>query len=644
MRFLAAALTVLSSAVALDRARAAEALVIPYGQPWEFLNPMGTNPRVADPDFDSTWWLSAESFQSDYNGPSFSTPSDGSPGVVTSINSGTGSGPLGYGSVDNWNGQSTPLLHPFGGGLPIMSMGTVLTTPNNSNRKGSYYRTTFYTSQAFTRPIIRCMIDDGAVIFIDGVQVARVNLSLPAPTSLPTYTTVALGDGTMLPVPQSTEDTLHTIDLSMEGNQGTPGGLQATVVNPVASLIAGSHTMAVFVCSFSASSSDQLMALQMTADDAGILAVASNVSRNLNGTPGNPLDDTFEFDATVTQTGNGTQGWTSNAPQRPAGSYGQVYRFNGFPATGQASITFKDATSPVLSSILKVDPPPAPLIIGQVLLPGQSGPLPCTSDTDHAWVQTGAETVQQTNGGGAPHLLKSVPVSIPAAGAAFEAILEFEDASSAGNFETTDTFEARLLLNNGSTVNEVNVLPASLDKNSDGILNGYTGSDYNTHIASDEFNLAASTAEMVWTEGIVISHQIPPGTVSAQLVIRAVNDHLSETFRVKGVRFAPVQASADRDLDGTSDADELSAGTDPFDATSSLKVSHVRNGNSIALSFPTVASRAYRVLSSDDMVTWTQENQNSIIGDGTVQAFSLISTGQRKFICVQVKRGLQAFP
>jgi hypothetical protein len=142
-----------------------------------------------------------------------------------------------------------------------------------------------------------------------------------------------------------------------------------------------------------------------------------------------------------------------------------------------------------------------------------------------------------------------------------------------------------------------------------------------------------------------LTWQIPAGTVSAQLVIRAVNDNLTETFRVKGVRFSPAQGSFDRDLDGISDADELSAGTDPFDAGSSLKVSHFKNGNSISVTFPTVPDRLYRVLSSDDMVTWVQENQTSIVGDGSIQGFSVNNgAAPRKFICVQVKRGLKAFP
>lgn len=194
-------------------AQAGETVVVPYNQSWKFLHPMGTSPAVIgdDPDYDSTWWLDEENFSSLYNGPEFGVPQIGVPTNAASINSGTGSGPLGYGAVDNWNGINTPLLVPFGETFPILSMGSFLTTPRDGNRKASYYRTTFFTSDLMLKPLIRCMIDDGAVIFLDGVQVARVNLDLPSPSSLPLYGTQALGDGVangVVPaVPQSTENT-----------------------------------------------------------------------------------------------------------------------------------------------------------------------------------------------------------------------------------------------------------------------------------------------------------------------------------------------------------------------------------------------------------------------------------------------------
>ena len=54
--------------------------------------------------------------------------------------------------------------------------------------------------------------------------------------------------------------------------------------------------------------------------------------------------------------------------------------------------------------------------------------------------------------------------------------------------------------------------------------------------------------------------------------------------------------------------------------------------------------RTYRIVSSSDMVSWVQENAASIIGDGSTQSFAVNTAARRKFICVQVKRGLLPFP
>ena len=380
---------------ALSRpARAEETLAVPYNQNWKYLNPMGTNPANADADFESTWWLPENQFATEYNGPSFDVSSTGLPSSnLTNINRGNGPGPLGYEAVDNFT-SGNPLLLPFGGGPAITSLGTTLTRPTNTNRKGSYYRTTFSTTQLLLKPVIRAMMDDGCVIFLDGVQVARLNLTLQDNNSLPAYSTFALGDGTLLEVPESTENTLYTIDLSVAGNHGTPGGLQANVINPVTSLAPGTHTLAVFVCSFSATNSDQLMALQMTADDAGIAPEVSGITRNLNGTPTNQADDTFEFDVSITPLSAGIHGWSSDSSQHPAGNYSQTYHFTGFPATASATVGFTDVDIPSLSATLYVTPPPAPLWIGRSDLPGQTGPLLCTPESSAFWAQAGQETIQ----------------------------------------------------------------------------------------------------------------------------------------------------------------------------------------------------------------------------------------------------------
>jgi len=626
-------------------APASETLLVSYRHSWKFMHPMGTNPAINDPNFDNTWWVAESDFPSAYDGPEFGGNSPGFPATASTINTGVGSGPFGYGLVDNWNGAHAPLLVPLEGGDPITEMGTPLTVPFSGNRKASYYRTTFTTSQLLLKPVIRCMMDDGAVIFLNGIQVARVNLSLPDTASLPTYASYALGDGANLAVPESTENTLHTIDLTQTGFQGTAGGLQTEVINPVASLPAGLHTLAVFLISQSSSNADQLMALEMSADDGGINPVASNIARNANGTPTNPADDTFAFDVVVTQLSGDPGAWNSSSTQHTTGAYGTVYRFSGFPVSSPALINFSDASDVTLSALLSVPPPPAPLWVGQITLPGQSGPLLCTPATSTAWTQAGDETALQSNGGGfSPHLLQTYSVAIPAGGAVFSAILEVEDNSAVSNFEDDDTIEAVLFLTNASGTVEVTVLPAGMDRNADDMLSGYGGPDYNSNLTGDELNPAAHLAESSYVEGIALTRAIPAGTLSASFALRAINNQASEIFRLRNARFAPAGTVPDLDHDSVSDGDELAAGTDPRSASSHFEAAHLTTGNFIQLSFPTVPFRTYRVLSSTDMVNWATENTTSIIGDGGVQVYTVHTPGARKFLCVQAGRGTNPWP
>lgn len=651
---LLAAATLVISAFA-PAARAAETLVVPYSHSWQFMHPMGTNPVTVYAEFEREWWLPIQQFVPQYienSGPEFGGSDAGDSQVLTSVNRGSGSGPFGYGAVGNWDDPDpstgyllVPLEDPSS---PISSMGTPLTTPKNSYRRTCYFRTTFDITQPLINPVIRCMMDDGAVIFLDGVQVARVNVGTDQfnQGGLPTYTTLAKEE----PVVHQTENTLYTINLNQAGVQpGSTGTLKAEVVNTVATLTPGIHTLAVCVVNISVSSADLLMALQLSADDGGLNPVATNIVRNTSNTPIDPLDDTFAFDVVVTQTSGAPGSWQSTNTvntQHPAGTYGTTVHYSGFPVSGPASIHFHDTAAPSVTALLTVPPPPPLLWIGQVNLPGQSTPLLCTPATATQWSQVGSESALLSNVGGEPHLLESDPVSIPPSGASFSAILEIEDTSALGNFEANDSVEAFLVISNGGPAGqEFSLLPASLDRNGDHKLTGYgTGTNYNSNIYSDELNPAGLPSESSYNEGIVLSATIPPGTTSAQLVVRAVNNNPSESFRIKSARFTAAGTIPDLDRDGISDADELAAGTDPLSASSRFYATQTTSGGSISLAFPTVPHRVYRVLSSTNMVNWVPENTSAITGNGSVFTFNLSTAANRKYIRVQSGRGLNPWP
>lgn len=78
--------------------------------------------------------------------------------------------------------------------------------------------------------------------------------------------------------------------------------------------------------------------------------------------------------------------------------------------------------------------------------------------------------------------------------------------------------------------------------------------------------------------------------------------------------------SADPDRDGSSNAQEYSAGTDPKNPASVLRVSGItKNGNNVLISFPSVAGKTYRLERSDTLATgsWVTV-QGNIAGTGGV--------------------------
>ena len=78
-----------------------EVVLVNWNQTWDYMQPMGVDPVLADPDFNSTWFQKPADFAANYNGPAFGgATSAGSASNTTSINHGSGPGPLGYDIID----------------------------------------------------------------------------------------------------------------------------------------------------------------------------------------------------------------------------------------------------------------------------------------------------------------------------------------------------------------------------------------------------------------------------------------------------------------------------------------------------------------------------------------------------------------
>lgn len=139
--FGAITLTIAAASIAFDPTE----LLVPAGSNWDYLLANNTvravDPDAQDPDGDfyTTWQTTA-----DYDGPAFEN----------------GPALLGYGMID---------------ADPVVTM--VFEPANNERNAALYLRNTFTPAAEVTNLAFRGLIDDGAIIYIDGVEVARINVS-----------------------------------------------------------------------------------------------------------------------------------------------------------------------------------------------------------------------------------------------------------------------------------------------------------------------------------------------------------------------------------------------------------------------------------------------------------------------------------
>jgi hypothetical protein len=124
----------------MQHAAGDDAVIVPFGSPWKWLNPTGVldDPGLADPEFDKNW------FQPRFDDSAWSGPR---------------AGPFQYGMVNG-----LVLSEPF----PLVD-------PGDGDRFTSYFRHRFTTNESATNLAIEFIADDGAVFYLDGREVLRHN-------------------------------------------------------------------------------------------------------------------------------------------------------------------------------------------------------------------------------------------------------------------------------------------------------------------------------------------------------------------------------------------------------------------------------------------------------------------------------------
>jgi hypothetical protein len=119
----------------------AQITIFGRGHSWQVLSP-SSDPRNTDADFVATW----QTFDGSYNGPAFSN-------LTT---------PMAYGTIDGF------------AGLTVSAMAA----PASGSRFTAYIKTQFTLEQDAPLLVLEALLDDGAVIYLDGSVVARPNMTL----------------------------------------------------------------------------------------------------------------------------------------------------------------------------------------------------------------------------------------------------------------------------------------------------------------------------------------------------------------------------------------------------------------------------------------------------------------------------------
>ncbi|MEN8680001.1 MAG: hypothetical protein ABF391_08090 [Akkermansiaceae bacterium] len=489
-----------------------------WNQTWNYFHPTagalpaGSGPTTPHPEGSTPWFASVAGFDSTYAGPSFTTSGLG-------FESGSGQGPLGYGSLSYTADTANP---------EFQSLGTSLSTPTSGDRFTAYFRTTFTVpddGNFYVNPTIRYLLDDGGFIYLDGELILEINMPQDA---LDDFTARAAGTA-------NTESVIRTAELSLPvgtrtggSNEADPAvGANATLIGSLSRLAPGEHTLAVSVHNSSSTSSDLAMAVQFAAQvtDCLITGSAATSTRDLGGTPADPADDTITTDLTIVPEGTTAATWQIIGPAGSSligttGAYNTAVTLQNIPvsefSSGSLVVEIADSTNASCTTSVEILPQ---RIIGLDRV--SNSPIVTTGDLDTTgWLfDEVAQTLTLNNPGGASPLYditsSEIDLSVQS-DVRFTGTLSVIDGSSGNEIE--DQFNAFLILD-GDTNNPLSLIDRHDIITRDGLLT--------------DLELAPGEGSFVLTLDTII----PASVNSARFVIEAINDSNNETFTISNLGF-----------------------------------------------------------------------------------------------------------
>ncbi len=681
-------------------APSAFATLVNYNHVWKAMNPLaGTlppGPAGPDTDFETTWFLKENSFLTQYNGPNF-----GANGVAGSYQAITGPGPFAVGGIDGIAaGQpvgavGTTMTLPASGNRLTSYYRTTFTTTQPMSLvtfdllcdDGVYIyldgnlvaQENMLNPPAFTA-LAAAARDENLITVIDmSVPPDGLNVIATVPGLAPGEHTLAVSlhqssatssdFGLALKMsgievagqaiieasvssitrseagtPQDPSDDTFSFIVTVNGaNAGTTWNSNST---PSSGTFGTPATFGPFpviqgnrTIQFSASANPSTTATVTVAPPAGAIssAVVSGLTRDGNGTPADPRDDTISFDVTVTGVYVGNS-WTSSVSPPSSGPYNQTVRFGPFPATAPLAVTLTDSADFNLTRTFTVQPPryipPVELVpysqTWQVMNPLSGfipdGPSGFDEDFESTWFLAEPAFALQYNGpsfgsGGVPAVHQAVqgpgpfavggidglaagttigPVgtalSLPATGNRFTSYYRTTFTSS----QTVSRLKIDLLCDDGVFIYlDGNLIAQENMPSSDGFTELASGARNENLISTIDLT------EPPGTNVLTTVSSLAPGTHTLAVSLHqsaAESSDFGLALTLYGA--VPAPEEIDTDGDGQSDPAEALAGTDPNNPLDYLRITTIiPSGAGVTVAFPSKSGKNYRLEASNRLTS-----------------------------------------